>query len=320
MNRLLSIVMRAARAAARIAPARWARNGLVAAGLMAALSSPAFAQYVFGQSTITVPASVAGGTVVARDYLTPSQLCYGTTCTLTYIEMYKYGGAERVPGPDVLTTVTGLSTRLIINGQTMMAGPSTVSFSRPIEIQLVSNGTKVVGGPLKANGATLSPAYYILYFSNGNTKYQIFLAATVQTIDGTCSTPSQAVTLPPIALGKLGAVGSSAGGVDFNVRLNNCPAGFNRVGYSFVPVGSETSAYTGVLPLGADSTATGVRIRITDANGTPATFNQSIKLNAYSKTTGGSYAVPYKATYIKTADPVTVGSVKGSVMVLVDYQ
>ncbi|WP_420995740.1 fimbrial protein [Cupriavidus sp. 30B13] len=328
MNRLLSTVMlaalslaRAARAAriARRAPARRARHGLVAAGLMAALSSPAFAAYVFGQSTITLPASVAAGTVVARDYLTPTQLCYSAQCTLSYIEMYRFGGGERVNGPNVDTTVTGLQTRLIINGQPMVAGITSVVITRPIEIQLVATGTKVIGGPLKADGSTASPAYYILRFPNGSF-YQIFLGATVKTIDGTCSTPDQSVTLAPIAPGKLGGVGSTAGSVAFNVRLENCPAGFNQVGYSFVPVGSETSIYGGVLPLGAGATATGVRIQVTDTYGTPVAFNQSVRLNGYSRTTGGSYTVPYKASYIKTADPVTVGSVKGSMMVLVDYQ
>ncbi|EIF30037.1 P pilus assembly protein, pilin FimA [Burkholderia sp. Ch1-1] len=320
MNRFLSIVVSAVSLAARTARVRWARNSLAAIGLMAALSSPAFAQYAFGQSTITVPARVAAGTVVARDYLTPQQLCYSTSCTLTYAELYQYGGGQRVPGPNVLTTVTGLSTRLIVNGKQITDGAVTPNLviTSPIEIQLVANGQQIIGGPLKANGSTPSPAYFIIRF--GSSMYQIFLAATVQTIDGTCSVPDQLVTLPTAGLKKFGSAGTVQGAQSFSIRLNNCPAGFNRVGYSLIPVGTEVTGYPGALPLSADSSATGVRVRIADANGTPVTFNTSIKLNAYNKTTGGSYTVPYQASYIKTAANVTAGTVNGAMLVLVDYQ
>ncbi len=75
-------------------------------------------------------------------------------------------------------------------------------------------------------------------------------------------------------------MGTTWGAQSFNIVLQNCPTGVNRVGYSLVPVGGGVTGYAGALSLGSGSTATGVRIRLTDTNGTPVTFNTSIKLGA----------------------------------------
>ncbi|WP_407669510.1 fimbrial protein [Paraburkholderia heleia] len=96
----------------------------------------------------------------------------------------------------------------------------------------------------------------------------------------TCSIPKQSANLPAVSPGKFSGLGTTWGAQSFNIVLQNCPTGVNRVGYSLVPVGGGVTGYAGALSLGSGSTATGVRIRLTDTNGTPVTFNTSIKLGA----------------------------------------
>ncbi|WP_322040994.1 fimbria/pilus outer membrane usher protein [Burkholderia diffusa] len=76
----------------------------------------------------------------------------------------------------------------------------------------------------------------------------------------------------------------------------------------------------GVLPLAADSTAAGVKIRIADSNGVPAAFEKSVKVDAYDMATGGSYSIPMQASYIQTDATITPGTVNGAMTVLLDYQ
>lgn len=208
---------------------------------------------------------------------------------------------------------------MILNGQPVVAGMLKTTIVSPIEIQLVANGTAIQPGSLKGLIApNMSPAYFTFSLGQPN-QYQFFLAATVQVINGTCSVPNQTVTLPAVSPTNFGGVGSVQGTQSFNINFTGCPPGYNRVGYSLIPVGSETTV-PGALPLSADSTATGVRIRVANSLGTAVTFNTSYQLTAYNQSTGGSYSVPHRASYVQTGTSVTPGSVSGSMQVLLDYQ
>lgn len=332
MNHIFSIAAFFATSVMRIARVRWARNGLAAVGLMAALSSPALAvNYVtaFGGGTITLPAQPNAGAIVGRNYITVAQICNAlynqSNCTLpvmNYAQLYAYGGSSvnLVPGPDVPTTVNGLTTRTIINGQAVTGGSTSYTITTPIEVQLVATGQTIANGNVLSNNAAQSPAYFVFSFGPQQLKFQIYLSATIVAIPGTCTVPSQTITLPGVSPTKFGGVGSVQGTQSFSISFKGCPAGFNRVGYSLVPVGSETTV-PGALPLSDGSTATGVRIRVADSSGNPATFNTSIPLSTYNKNiASGNYDVQYQASYVQTGSSITPGSVSGSMQVLVDYQ
>lgn len=321
MNRYFSALRCAWTVIARQSRTRRTGFGVAAVLLMSTLSSPVFAQYVFSGGTITLPANPAAGSIVARSYLTPSQLCFSTSCTLSYAELYAYGGGTRVKGtPDVPTTVSGLTTRLIVNGQPILDGPITPNLviTSSIEVQLVANGKPITSGSVLADGSTPSPAYFIIYF--GGQKYQIFLNANIQAINGTCSVPDQTVPVPSVAPSKFTGPGTTAGGQSFSIQFTGCPAGFNRVGYTLHPLGSAATKYAGELPLSAGSTATGVGIQVT-SGGSAATFNTSLPLSAYSKTAPSNlYSLPFSARYIQTGSTITPGTVNGQMQVLMDYQ
>ncbi|WP_240922270.1 fimbrial protein [Burkholderia cepacia] len=291
--------------------------GAAAGALLGAAPSHALDVTAFGQQ-ISIPKNTPSGTVLARHYVSPQQACGKPTCSITTVWNYPYGGSSG-PGPTVETNVSGVSTRMLINGRSYpTTEPVNIEITQPIEVQLLGDGRTNTGGSLA--GTNGNPAYFGMKLAGGQGNIFISLKGTITPIDGTCSVPNQKVTLPSVSPRKFGDVGSVAGTYSFQVRVENCPKGYNRVGYSLNPVGGVIANAPGVLPVGADTTAKGVQIRIANNAGTPVTFDQSIKLDAYNKATGGSFAIPMQASYIKTGPTVDTGTVSGSMVVLMDYQ
>ncbi|KEZ07460.1 hypothetical protein GQ57_02405 [Burkholderia sp. MSh2] len=268
---------------------------------------------------IAFPRITASYVVLGRHYISPMEACGLSKCSIISNLLFPYGGSAWGNGPAIATNVTGVLARLLVEGKPIDNQEATpekrIEFSQPLEVQLLSGGTPIQRGSL---GTTRS-GYFSLYMANGR-ELNIYLQGSVTPIDGTCSTPAQNVTLPGALLNKFGDVGSTVGAHSFQIRVENCPKGYNRVGYVLQPRGGAIANAPGVLPLGTGSTASGVKLRITDDKGVPATFGTSIKLNAYEKATGGSYAVPMLASYIKTDAKVTLGTVSGAMTVLLDYQ
>ncbi|WP_238534102.1 fimbrial protein [Pseudomonas chlororaphis] len=268
--------------------------------------------YAFGQQ-LSIPQNTASGQVLARHYITPMQVCGSLRCYVIGVTNYSAGGAPH-SGPIIKTNVSGISTRLLINGSVFS---SATSFTQPIEVQLLSNEYPNLGGSL-AGAASGTVPYYKIFTKYGDT--YIYMTGTITPIAGTCSVPSQTVKLPSTMLNKLDQVGSTAGTKNFQIQVNNCPKGYNRIGYLLEPVGGVIENAPGVLPLTGGSTASGVKIQITDDKGQPATMGTSIQVDGYKKETGGSHAIPMQASYLRTGVTATPGTVNGALNVLLDYQ
>ncbi|OCS49250.1 fimbrial protein [Ralstonia pickettii] len=297
-------------------------GGLVIVGwAMLSGSAEAGGNFNVFSGAYALPSGLAKGTVVARRTYTPMQICHDVQCRLTTFKVLNSSGTENTTGTTGETRLSGLSMQVIVNGkpQRKLDSPDEIIFSTPVEVQLVRDAwddistskatqlvhvwffTKTIG----------SRDIIVSYFSIGDS--------TLTKIEGTCSVPSQTVQLPGTIGRKLTGVGSIAGESDFQIRINNCPKGYNRVGYTLEPMGGVADS-PGVLPLSADSTVKGVKIRLADRDGVAAQFGTSIKVDDYNKTTGGSYAIPMQASYVQTEAAVTPGSVKGAVSLRLDYQ
>ncbi|XVO79124.1 fimbrial protein [Pseudomonas chlororaphis] len=270
---------------------------------------------VFDQS-LSIPQNTTDGSILARQYITPMQACGKSECSFNKLVNYPDGGFWSSRGPTVKTNVSGISTRLLVNGKAYATGVySPITFSQPLEVQLLSDGRPNLGGRL-----TTGSGFYTLELPETGIYATIQLSGTVTPITGTCSVPSQTVILPKGLLNKLGNVGSTIGMKNFQVKINNCPKGYNRIGYLLEPVGGVIENAPGVLPLTGGSTASGVNIQITDDKGNPATLGTSLTVDAYNKATGGSYAIPMQASYIRTDVTAAPGTVNGALNVFLDYR
>ncbi|CAJ0693751.1 hypothetical protein R82526_04042 [Ralstonia mannitolilytica] len=151
-------------------------------------------------------------------------------------------------------------------------------------------------------------------------KNYIKLKTSLTVIEGTCSVPSQTVELPSTPARSLTGIGTTAGERSFQIQINSCPKGYNKVLYRLKPVGDTIEKTPGVLPLSPDSTAKGVKIKVTDTAGAAAVFDTSIQIDDYNKATGGSFSIPMRVSYVQTEANVTPGMVNGAMSVLMEYQ
>ncbi|WP_025807865.1 fimbrial protein [Pseudomonas chlororaphis] len=273
----------------------------------------------FGQE-LSIPRNSAAGNILARHYFTPMQICGESKCTTNYLATYPNGGGSGGgSNPLITTNVSGISTRLLINGRAYGSQQFSVEISRPIEVQLLSDGRANLGGSLA--GEHLHPFYFGLATKESPAEaFRISLRGIITPIDGTCSVPSQTVKLPKTLIYHLAQVGSTAGTQSFQININNCPRGYNRIGYTLDPVGGVIANSPGVLPLAGGSTASGIKIRVENTQGAPATMDTSITVDGYRKAVGGSFAIPMQASYIRTDTVATPGTVKGAMTVSLDYR
>lgn len=272
-------------------------------------------------ANLAVPGGLPTGAVVARGYFTPMELCGETTCRLTTFRPITIN-SNVVDGPELYSGLVGLNVQVIVNGkaQRKMDGGAGIEFSERIEVQLFRDGNAEI-----KDSETPSKIYYWFFAkkpSGGSeiSNYIMMSKTTLTKVEGTCSIPNQTVDMPSAMVQKFAGIGSTSGAHSFRIRVDKCPKGYNRIGYTLDPVGGAIAGSPGVLPLATGSTASGVKIRIADDKGEAAGFGTSIKLNDYSKTTGGSYTIPMQASYIQTDATVKPGTVKGKMTVLLDYQ
>lgn len=276
--------------------------------------------YAFGQSSITVPSVAAVGTVVAREYYTPQQICGKNACEVIDMKLKPQGGSNDAPGPDIGTNVSGLSTRLLFDGAPVSSSTRT-TIRQSVEVQLFRNDQTPENGSLK-------PGWLNFYFAistkagflDPNKGSNIYLTATVKFINGTCSVSDQTVMLPDVSQAKFSGVGSTLGTTGFQVRLSNCPAGFNRVGYQITPLNGAVDGLPGTLRLRPDSTATNIGIQIGDVTtGLPLLLSRSRMVTNYRPDIGGSATISLNAAYIQTDAAIRGGSVNAGAQILLDY-
>ncbi len=210
----------------------------------------------------------------------------------------------------------------IVNGkpQTRLNEDQTpIEFSSPVEFQLLRSSTSEL-----VNGISNDRVVFWFFTkTKTGTKtilHYIKLDMRLTAIQGSCTVPSQAVELPSTRARSLTGIGTTAGERSFQIQINSCPKGYNKVLYRLKPAGDTIEKSPGVLPLSADSSAKGVKIKVTDNAGAPAVFDTSIQLDDYNKATGGSFSIPMRVSYVQTEAHVTPGTVNGAMSVLMEYQ
>ncbi|WP_230942227.1 fimbrial protein [Burkholderia stagnalis] len=273
----------------------------------------------FGAGRIAAPSNTATGAILARHYFTPKQICEKDVCEVTRARLYNKGSTFRPqPGPDVETTVDGLSARVLLDGVPMKSN-TRQSVRNTVEVQLIRDSRAPKSGPLKPG---IVNSYFDIDYKSGllgETAY-IYLEADVNFINGTCSVPNQTVNLPDTSTTSFRGVGSTTAGRAFSLRLTNCPAGYNRVGYQVSPLNGPVSGIPGALQLRPDSTASGVGIKLSDAKTQlPLAFDRSIA-TPYNGSAAPQIDIPLNAEYVQTAEKITGGTVQAGALVLLDYQ
>lgn len=274
---------------------------------------------------LVLPKNAPVDKVMVRAYRTPQQICGEASCMLVRFAVFSLEGDHWVrygSGPRAGTELRGLDIQTIVNGKPQGKWSEdfhdSMEFSSPVEFQLLRNHYEMI------NGASNDQLYFWFFVrkpgSSDLIQRYIYLDTSVTWIEESCSVPSQTVVLPSTRAGRLTGIGTTAGERSFQIQINNCPKGYNKILYRLTPEGGTIEKAPGVLPLSADSTAKGVKIKVTDNAGAAAAFDTSISVDAYDKATGGSFSIPMRVSYVQTEANITPGTVNGAMSVLMEYQ
>lgn len=154
--------------------------------------------------------------------------------------------------------------------------------------------------------------YMITRFSGGNIK--------IDTDPGTCTTPNVTVDLGETAASVFTGIGSTGARTSFNLNFNQCPPGYNSIGYQISPTTSILDSTQGVAAMNASSTASGLGIQLLTSEDKPIIFNNTYNLSDYDPTVTANYVVPLKAGLYQTESKVGSGSVSGTFTYTLNYK
>lgn len=190
----------------------------------------------------------------------------------------------------------------------------------------VTNGGQVQIALVKTGPITSGTVTGGVYINAGITNNYIDLPAVIDTFSLTstvvtvlaCVTPNVMVDLGTHMTSEL-ATNSTTAAVPFNISLNACPSGNNTVQYQIDAVTAIVDPANSVVALDSSSRATGVGVQLLTANGTTLPLGTPLAFSDYS-VGGGSFTIPLKARYYKTAATVGAGSANTSLTFTMTYQ
>jgi type 1 fimbria pilin len=228
------------------------------------------------------------------------------------------------------TNIPGLGVRFYItqgwNGAFVRVPASETLSPKSIQTQHFTKAELVVTGPLGSGTLTTLPSMQIGFSGSCitpviQTEY-IKPGSVISARTCSVSNPSVAVPLQKVDEKDLPGIGSTAGNTGFEIKVN-CAAGTQV--YMTMTDASTPSNRSSTLSLSADSTAKGAALQILRGgtlvfygpdSAVAGTQNQWSVGNA----AGGILNVPLSARYIRTADTLTSGTVKGNATFTMSYQ
>lgn len=118
-----------------------------------------------------------------------------------------------------------------------------------------------------------------------------------------CETPDINVDMGSHDMSTFAHNGAYSEPVKFDISLNNCPSGINKVTYTLKPTSTSPSQNStrGIVKLSADSTAEGVALQVLNTDGNPFVLYQSYVFTDYSAA-GGNLKIPLSARYFRVAE------------------
>ncbi len=222
------------------------------------------------------------------------------------------------------TSVEGIGVRLSISGQVLptlehAASNAGVGPTRArLRLEWIKTGE--MGGAGSVAGTDL-PTLAYADASGQSISASVAFAGTLSVRAATCDTADVRVVLAPIAANALPQAGASAGAKDFELRLDDCPAGMARLSYRLDPLGPLANAAASVLALDPASSARGLGLQIRDRQGRPIAFGAAHDVDAPHLRAGGSVRVPLQAAYYRTgAGSPAPGTVSASMTFTLNYE
>lgn len=134
-----------------------------------------------------------------------------------------------------------------------------------------------------------------------------------------CQTPDVSVQMgDDYQLHEFDNIGDTPRMIKFNIGLNQCQTGVQKVTYSLKSTSQVLDQKNGVVALSSSSTAKGIGLKLMDDAGQPIAFDTTYPFSGFN-TTGTSFEIPLSAAYYRLPDTLEAGSANASVTFTVNY-
>ena len=120
-----------------------------------------------------------------------------------------------------------------------------------------------------------------------------------------CKSPDVSVNMGYYVASEVTSSRGQTQPVSFDIALNECPDGINKVTYSLQANTPVIDRETGLVALDGASGAKGIGLRIMGGDGTPLALDKAHDFSAYD-VRGGNFKIPLSAAYIQL-DNQTLG-------------
>ncbi|MGS7252411.1 fimbrial protein, partial [Pseudomonas anuradhapurensis] len=255
-------------------------------------------------STLSIPRDAAVNTVI---YESPAKTFNGAAsynCSTTFTT-----GIKNNVGTDTTSTYfpigsTGLSWQWIYQGFVYTGfGGGTTQQPGGYGFNTTTHVLRIVKTGDISPGATI-PTGVLGYIQVESASVRPLAMVTDNSsaiILQSCETPNIAVEMGEYNLSVFSRSGNATPPRAFNIKLNNCPSGIQKVSYSLSATSGSPAVDSalGIIGLNTSSTAKGIALQLLDGNQTPIQLDKTYVFNGYSSG-GGSFAIPLNAKYIRT--------------------
>ncbi|MFJ3121245.1 fimbrial protein [Pseudomonas protegens] len=135
-----------------------------------------------------------------------------------------------------------------------------------------------------------------------------------------CETPDVSVQMgDDYHLYEFSNIGSTPRNVKFNIKLNKCQSGIQKVTYALKATSQVIDQQQGIVALNSNSTARGIGLKLMDGVGQPISLGTTYPFNDFIST-GENFNIPLSATYYRlTTDELKAGTANAEVTFIVNY-
>jgi type 1 fimbria pilin len=270
--------------------------------------------------SLTVPADTPDGTVIYQDTVQSVRNEWKCTGASQYGLVMNPALGSVTSGSTYPIGKTGLSFRIWIDALSRYE-------RRPFTIKPDNYGISPGSVRLEiVKSGPLSPQVKVAAGNLGNlqaddliiSKYNLTNPLVLNA--ASCQTPSVPVAMgDDYQLWEFRDAGATPRTIRFNIGLNQCQTGINKVTYSLKATTSVIDAAKGVVALNGGSTAKGIGLQLMDDAGQPIAFDTTYTFSGFT-TTGANFKIPLSASYYRLpTGNVEAGSANTEVTFIVNY-
>lgn len=276
------------------------------------------ANYAAAPVALTVPRDAPAGTVVYEESITAPQQGFNCTGSSPFIFRLNPTLGSVTTGNTYPLGKTGLSIKVkntqngYLTADRLLSG-SYLDPTRTYTLEIIKSGelsskNEVPAGNLGAH------RYGDLDLVRINLANPIILNAA------SCETPDVSVQMgDDYYLDEFSNIGDTSQAVKFNIGLNQCQTGIQKVTYSLKATSQVIDQQQGIVALNASSTAKGIGLKLMNDSGQPIALGTTYPFNGFNST-GTSFNIPLSAAYYRLANgELKAGTANASVTFVMSY-